>query len=216
MVDKVIETFQQTDPAEGETVIAENVSFEHFLKFFGEHHTEWLQGKVISVVSNNTQHQRLLGFLYKLLSLFLDFRPLGEVLLAGIPMKVGDQPAREPDLIFLLKANATRVKDTYIDGPADIAVEIISPESTERDRGKKFNEYEAAGVQEYWLFDPARQDCSIYALGQDGKYRRLPTDAEGRITSHLLPGFALHPDLLWREEPPNGAELIALVQGMVG
>jgi Uma2 family endonuclease len=93
-------------------------------------------------------------------------------------------------------------------------VEIVSPESAERDRGDKLTEYEAAGVQEYWLFDPLRQEASIYSLAKDGRYRRLPLDAAGSIVSYLLPGFVLDPALLWREEMPTGPELIELVQGM--
>ena len=44
-----------------------------------------------------------------------------------------------------------RVHRTYLDGPADLVVEIVSPESAGRDRGEKYYEYEAAGIPEYWL-----------------------------------------------------------------
>jgi len=76
-------------------------------------------------------------------------------------------------------------------------------------------EYEAAGVREYWLFDPLHTEAVIYALGADGHYHPTLTDTQGRLLSTVLPGFALDPTLLWQEEPPTGAELIALVQEMV-
>jgi hypothetical protein len=92
------------DPTEGEIIIAQGVSFEHFLAYFGEKHSEWLLGKVISIVTNNTQHNRILSFLVYFINLFLTFKPIGEVLLAGIPMYLGDtHPAREPDLLFVYK-----------------------------------------------------------------------------------------------------------------
>jgi Uma2 family endonuclease len=203
------------DPAYGETVIAENVTFENFLKFFGEQHMEWLLGKVISVVSNNTHHNAILGFLYNIISLFLGYKHLGRVLLAGVPMKIADEkPAREPDLLIVLNENVHRIKETYLDGPADIVVEVVSPESTDRDRGIKLSEYEAAGVPEYWLLDPLRTEANVYALGDDARYHPLSKDSEGRLVSNVLPGFALHPDLLWRE-PPTGAQLVTLVEEMV-
>jgi Uma2 family endonuclease len=205
-----------SDPAEGETIIAEGVSFENFLKYFGEQHTEWLMGKVINVVSNNTQHNLILGFLYNVLSLFLGLKAAGRILLAGVPMHIADdRPAREPDLLIVLNENRQRIKATYLDGPADIAVEIVSPESHDRDRGRKMREYEAAGVREYWLFDPLRTEAVIYGLGGDGHYHPVPGDEHGRLISTVLPGFALDPALMWRDEPPSGAELIELVQAMV-
>jgi Uma2 family endonuclease len=202
------------DPAYNETVIAENVTFENFLKFFAEQHTEWLMGKVISVGTNNTRHQTILVLL-TILNTFLSAKSLGRLLLAGVPMKISDtQPAREPDLLVVLNKNTSRIKETYLEGPADLVVEIVSPESTNRDRGIKLVEYEAARIPEYWLVDPLRTEANVYALGSDGRYHPLPKDAEGRLTSQILPGFALHPDLLWREQPPAGAELVALVQQM--
>jgi Uma2 family endonuclease len=217
MVEKFVEHEEMLDPAEDENIIAEGVSFDNFLKYFGEQHTEWLGGKVISVVSNNTQHQMILGFLYKVLSLFLSLRSLGRILLAGVPMRIAaDLPVREPDLLIILNEHVARIQATFIDGPADIVVEIVSPESNDRDRGKKLREYEAAGVPEYWLFDPQRTEAVIYHLGENGHYHPLPVDGDGNLRSNVLPGFRLQASLLWREELPDGAELIQLVQAMVG
>lgn len=215
MVERIYLPQEVPDPAQGETVVAEGVSFENFLKYFGEQHAEWLVGKVI-IVSNNTQHQRILLFLSKLIDFFLDFKPLGQLLLAGVPMKIwDDQPAREPDLIFVSNEHLSRIKPTYLDGPGDMVVEIVSPESTARDRGVKLVEYEAAGIPEYWLLDPQHTEAVVYVLGKDGQYHPNPRDAEGRLVSVVLPDLVLHPDVLWGETFPQGMELITLVQAMV-
>lgn len=216
MVDNTLPQQHIQDGRRDGAVLAENVSFDNFLQFFGEHHAEWIVGKVISVVSNNKAHQLLLVLLTKLIGLYLDFKQTGQLFSAGYPMLVHPgQPAREPDLIVLLTGNSHRAKQNYLDGPADVVVEIVSPESGVRDRGDKFEEYEAAGVSEYWLFDPLRKEAIFYLLGTDGLYHPVPLDGQGRLQSSVLPGFTLSPALLWRDEPPNGAEIIALVQGMV-
>lgn len=205
------------DPARHETVVAEGVSFENFLGYFADKHAEWLMGRVILIVTNNTRHQMLQGFLYNLISYFLGVKKIGRILMAGVPMYISEhQPAREPDLLVILNENRDRIKENRVEGPADIAVEIVSPESASRDWGAKLTEYEAAGVREYWLIDPQRTASDIWELSGDGRYRRRPLDAAGRITSGVLPGFAFDPELLWQDEHPAGPDLAALVEQMLG
>jgi Uma2 family endonuclease len=203
-------------PAPEQVATGEKISFADFLRRYDGQHAEWLVGEV-NVMSNNLTHQDLLLFLVKLLGLYLDFKPVGKLLMAGFSMYIAeDVPARQPDILIVLNEHLAHITETYLDGPADIAVEIVSPESVTRDRGAKFAEYEAAGVGEYWLFDPIRQDAVIYALSASGLYARLPLDAEGRLTSALLPGFALDPALLWAEARPEGLRLLRLASAMAG
>ncbi len=214
--DPLEQTEPMPDPFRNETIIAENVPWEEFLTRFSEVHAEWHGGRVIRV-SNNAEHNMLLVVLGTLLNLFLGLKQMGVVLSAGVPMRVREErPHREPDLLVVLNAHRERIKQNYLDGAADLVVEIVSPESDMRDYGDKRVEYEAAGVPEYWLFDPLRRDILVFALGADGRYQRLPRDAQGRVYSVLLPGFAFDPALLWRDELPAGAELIALVQALAG
>lgn len=183
------------------------MSFQDYLKAYDSVEgiqTEWIAGEVaIYPISKNRQHQGIIQFLTVLLNLFLRMKSLGTLLLDGFPMYLGDErPARE------------RIKATHLDGRADIVIEMVSPESSERDRGAKLDEYEAAGVLEYWLFDPLRTEARIYALGDDGRYHPVDTDAQGRLVSPLLPGFALNPALLWADELPSGMAVVALAQAM--
>ncbi|MGC8779664.1 MAG: Uma2 family endonuclease [Anaerolineae bacterium] len=77
-------------------------------------------------------------------------------------------------------------------------IEVLSAESAARDRGEKFCEYEAAGVGEYWLIDPIREQAEFYRLGSDGRYRLVLPDAEGRFVSQVIAGCAPRVDWLWR------------------
>jgi Uma2 family endonuclease len=198
---------------------AENMPFEEFLQRYEGIRAEWENGKVFVYMTNNTQHQDILLFLSTLLNIFLGTKAVGRLLLAGIAMRIPNEDyAPEPDLLIVLTPNLSRIQPTYLDGVADIVVEIVSPESSGRDRGRKFDRYEAAGVPEYWLFDPLREEASVYALRElngEQRYGRVPPDAQGRIVSPLLPGFVLDPALMWAEQLPNGQQIIAMVQEMV-
>jgi len=100
----------------------------------------------------------------------------------------------ETERPFVAKGRLDLLKETYLEGPADLVVEIASAESRLRDRGTKFAEYEMGGVREYWLLDPERKEADFYRLDERGRYRLMETDSEGIYRSEVLPGFRLKVD----------------------
>ena len=180
------------------------ITFDEYLEIDVEGaHLEWVDGKVIGYMANNLQHQRVLGFLEKVMGLFAEIHNLGEVVQAGYAMKLEKQKrGREPDLVFVAKENAEILTHKYLNGAADIAVEIVSPESVERDHQTKYAEYEIAGVKEYWLIDPEQKQADFYRLQTDGSYRSAQV-ADGVFRSEVLPEFFLRVEWLWQEHPPT-------------
>jgi Uma2 family endonuclease len=194
------------------------LTFEQFLIDYDGIHADLLpDGRVEVHMSTTVFHESVLGLLYRLLCDFLDFKPIGKVRSTSLVMRLRDDlPKREPDMTVVLNEHQDRLHETYIDGPANIVIEIVSLESAERDYVTKFNEYEAGGVPEYWLIDPQRRIFDIYALDASGSYHRLPTNQAGQIQSNVLPGFAFDPAVLWRDPPLRARELLALAEAMVG
>lgn len=149
-------------------------------------------------------HQFILGFLYRLIIDFVERGQLGAVLTASILMKLSSRPSgREPDLLFVAAGHLDRIKPTLIDGPADLVVEVMSPESEEQDRAVKLAEYEAGGVPEYWLVDSLRKEAYFYLLGEDGRYHLVPMPEDGVYRSRVLEDFRLRVDWLWRMPLPT-------------
>lgn len=120
---------------------------------------------------------------------------------------------REPDLLYVKTANCDRLRHTYLDGPADLVVEIISPESIGRDRGDKFFEYEEAGIPEFWLLDPQTQRAEFYQLNEAGRYQPIQP-VEGVYRSAQLSGFWLREEWLWQEPLPLPLKLLAEIAGL--
>lgn len=194
----------------------QTLSFADFLRQYEGKNAEWHAGQVVEKVTNNTRHNLIQGFLYQLLSIFLDMTKRGQVILAGVPMYISDDaPAREPDLMILLNENRDCLTDKYVAGPVDIAVEIISPGSDSIDRGEKFVEYESAGVREYWLIDPIRNEAIVYVLNEDGRYQRL-AEKDDTFTSNLLANFALKKSVLWQADLPKSMAILELANEMLG
>ncbi|MBI4671684.1 MAG: Uma2 family endonuclease [Chloroflexi bacterium] len=188
---------------------AGKISYEEFLEWYDEGFAEWVDGEIIMGQPPTYEHQDDSDFLTALLRFYVEARKAGKIISAPFQMRLKDQQSgREPDLMFVSKENLGRIKHAYLDGAADLIVEIISPESVGRDRGEKFVEYEAAGVREYWLIDPRRKQAEFYALGTDQQYHLVLIGKEGVFHSTVLDGFYLRIEWLWQNPLPTLAEVL--------
>jgi Uma2 family endonuclease len=183
---------------------ARKLTYEEFLTWCDEDTwAEWVDGEVVVLSPASRRHQDLADFLTAVLRAYVEAKGLGVVLSAPFQMKTGpDLPGREPDLLFVARENLGRLKDRYLEGPADLVVEVVSPESRLRDRGEKFAEYEAGGVREYWLVDPEARQADFYVLGPDNRYDRRRADAAGIYRSQVVEGLWVRPEWLWQDPLP--------------
>ena len=87
------------------------------------------------------------------------------------------------------RARAHFLTEKNLQGPPDLAVEILSPGTRRRDERLKRDLYERVGVREYWLLDPGRNVVTVYRRGKSGfKTPREHSAAEGdHLTTSLLP-----------------------------
>ena len=178
------------------------ITYEEFLERYSGIRAEWIDGVVelMSPVSN--VHQRIGNFLFRVLAEFVEVYDLGELFQAEFQMKLsGLRRGREPDILFVAKAKLAQLRLNHYDGPADLVVEIISPESIKRDRVTKFAEYQRAGVLEYWLIDPPTQQADFFQRDAAGHFQSVLPDEEGIYRSMALPEFWLRVAWLWQSPP---------------
>jgi Uma2 family endonuclease len=143
-----------------------------------------------------------------LLDDFVVAHDLGEILGPEFQVRIGRlRRRRVPDILFIAQARRDIIKTNHVEGAPDLIIEIVSPDSIARDWREKYLEYEAAGVHEYWVIEPAEEYVEAYALGEDQRYARLE-EKEGAIHSTALPGFYLKPAWLWEEPLPKVAEVL--------
>lgn len=188
----------------------EKMSFEEYIEWLDEDmRAEWVNGRIEIMASPASfGHQDVGGFLYSILRAYLESKDLGRLVLAPYVMRLAAiARGREPDLIFVQKDRVHLLTRHYLDGPADLAVEIVSPESNKRDRKVKFAEYQVAGVREYWLIDPDKQTAEFYQLDDDG-YELAALDEEGFYHSQVIAGFTLRVDWLWQTPMPATLDVL--------
>lgn len=104
---------------------------------------------------------------------------------------------RTPDVLFVSSSRRRIIKEYFIDGPPDMVMEIVSPESQVRDWHDKYIAYELSGVKEYWVIDPKARRVEAYWRGRDGKYSPIK-ETGGRIRSKVLRKLYIRPQWLWQ------------------
>jgi Uma2 family endonuclease len=81
-------------------------------------------------------------------------------------------------------------------GAPDWIIEIVSPGNLKHDTKTKYDLYEEAGVQEYWVVFPGEKTILTYVLDAHGRYQITAEYAEpGPMLVATLPGLAVE----WRE-----------------
>lgn len=182
--------------------VATKMTFEQFLEWYDEDtFAEWVDGEVVPMSPVGLEHQYVAGFLLEIIRLYVRVKGLGVVLHEPFQMRLSHS-SRAPDVLFVSNANLNRLKENYLDGAADLVVEVISPGSRARDRGEKFYEYESAGVCEYWLVDPERRQVEFYQLDENGVYQTILPDASGVYRSKVLDGLWIKVEWLWARPTP--------------
>jgi len=127
-----------------------------------------------------------------------DSQNIGEVY-SGVGIVLDHFTVRRPDILYYQKARTHLVGEIAMQGPPDLAVEVISPSSVEIDRVDKFAQYRSAGVANYWIVDPGSKTIEAWRL-ENGQYISAGRGEQGQTVQ--LPPF---PDLsiplsrLWRD-----------------
>lgn len=187
-------------------VSSSKMTYEEFLREYDGQYAEYVDGEVIKDMLVTDKHDSLTKFLISVLMFYVQTKNLGKI--HGEPyqmkMRFDDKvKGREPDIFFVATENFDRIKEQYFEGAADLVIEVISPESIIRDTEDKFEEYEMAGVKEYWIINPNRRTAIFYGYDDAGKYKMLPISAEGIFESRIIEGLWVNTNWFWQEELPN-------------
>ena len=105
---------------------------------------------------------------------------------------------RVPDLMvhteesFLALEGAKRSTILRDMPPPAIAIEIVSPGSTNRDRDYRYKrtEYAARNIQEYWIVDPQERQITV-CKWDNGQYEDAIVQGNDRIASDVVPALEI-------------------------
>jgi Uma2 family endonuclease len=160
---------------------------------------ELVDGEVAVSPSPTPKHSHVVVQLIVILGTFIDRLDLGE-LHHDVDTILDQFNVRRPDVLFFAKSRLGFIGDKAMEGPPDLAIEVLSPSSVEVERGDKFEQYRKAGVRHYWIVYPSSRTIEAWTL----KGRKYVEVGQGQGTATVrLPPF-LHLEIplarLWRTQ----------------
>jgi len=154
---------------------------------------ELSEGRLIITPSPTDQHQKISFKLSLLIGNHVLSNNLGEVRHAPMDVRLWEGKIRQPDVAFMSNEHLGRITEKMW-GVPDFVIEILSEGTAKIDRGKKYREYQKAGVSEYWIVDPLTQSIEVYTL-KNKSYKLFGKWCSGEIAkSKLLDGFEVKVD----------------------
>ncbi len=151
---------------------------------------EFIGGEVIMHSPAKARHVRVKDNILRMAQNFVIARDLGEVM-DEKTLCVFPRNDYEPDIVFFGPAKAAGIKPDTMKFPIpDFIVEVLSDSTEERDRGVKFQDYEAHGVKEYWIVNAEEEWVEQY-VEKVGRYELRLKSGSGEISSTVIPGFTV-------------------------
>ena len=169
-----------------------NLTYEDYVQFpdDGLRH-EIIEGEHYVTPAPSMRHQRICGRIFHLVQSYLDTHPIGEIFVAPFDVLLSEFNVFEPDLAYLSAERSYLLTEKNLQGAPDLAVEILSHSTRQRDQRLKRGVYERTGVQEYWLVDPDADAIDVF-IRTDDEFAAPRRFSRGEtLTTRLLPGLEL-------------------------
>lgn len=162
---------------------------------------ELLDGRLVMSAASH-RHEDLCLFLSTLLRGWLDERGGGVALGSRYPMRLDERWSPEPGLLVVTEAHRHRLTPQYLNGPADLVVEIATDGDPGLDGREKLPRYRQAGVPEIWLVSPQTSQVRTERRRPDGTCD-TGHHRTGTLESAVLPGVWIDVAWLWADPLPS-------------
>jgi len=196
---------------EGDFVIFKSgVTEERFWEIANEDtNYELIDGVLVIHSPASKEHEEIFGYLFSILNYYVSEQAAGVVLGSRFVMRLSSKWNPEPDMMVVLKDRQQALHETFLDGPANLVVEILSPSTRDMDHDKKVPQYLASGVQEVWLVDPLKKSIFIRNSQEEREYNS--PDSDEILESRVLPDLKIHCDWIWNRENNPIHEILKLI-----
>jgi Uma2 family endonuclease len=194
------------------SVRQDDCTFEDFVDLVADgQKADLLDGVIYMASPDNTVANRLNVWLAAIMSSFVEVKDLGTIYVLRVAYRIGRKRGPEPDIGFVPRALEATRRRGFIDSPPRLAVEIVSPDSVQRDYVDKRAIYEQARVAEYWIIDPDERKATFLVL-RGGRYKKV-SPVNHIYSSKAIPGLRLDVRWLWSDSRPPAYRVLQQLFG---
>jgi Uma2 family endonuclease len=140
--------------------------------------TELMDGELIMSPTPKPNHQTTVGSAHFYLKKTARH---GQWFVAPLDVHFDKVNIVQPDIFWVSGAESKcqiSPEDGYHHGAPDLVIEVLSPGTEGKDRGKKFNLYQRYGVREYWLVNIEAKLVEVFRL-ENEKFLRVGAFEQG-------------------------------------
>ena len=160
---------------------------------------EFIDGEVILHSPARNRHLDVTMLTAKLLHTFVALHRLGTVKSEKC-LCVFPRNDYEPDIVFFGPEKVAGLTPDTMKFPVpDLAIEVLSSSTEDRDRGVKFEDFAINGVGEYWIIDAVTQTVEQYVL-VDAAYELRVKSSSGRVCSIMIAGLEFEIEAMFDEQ----------------
>lgn len=159
---------------------------------------ELVKGEMVQMAPPGGEHGELALDLGSILRAYVRANDLGKAFVeTGYILRRDPDTVRGPDISFLRKDRLPPegTPRSFIDGPPDLAIEIVSPHDTVEEVDLKVEDYLQSGTRLVWVVQPKSRRVMVYR--PDGSGRMLQA-YETLTGEDVIPGFELPLTELWQ------------------
>lgn len=171
-----------------------NLTFEEYLAYDDgtDNRYELDNGELVLMNPPTVKHSLILKFLEKKFDSEIERLSLSWVALRDTGIRTGLRSSKLPDLSILTTEQAYRLmnQSAVFENPPLLAVEVVSPDSVNRDYRFKRTQYAAFGIPEYWIVDPLSSKVTVLLL-VEGFYEHQEFKGDERLKSQTFQELVL-------------------------
>jgi Uma2 family endonuclease len=177
---------------------SKTVSYEEWLRMpeVSDAIEEVVNGEIRIMPAPKWDHGEIVENLHDELTAQLDRRAI-RVRAAEFGLIIRKFPltSRVPDLAVFDRSTIIE-RDGYIHSAPQLAVEVLSPANTRREREEKLADYAAIGVPEVWVISPEARSIEVLYL-EDNHFRSSQVLTDGTLTPKLFPHVKVEIAKIW-------------------
>ena len=182
------------------TNLTKKFTFDEYLNYDNgtDNRYEFVDGELLLMNPPMARHSLIIRLISKILESEIERLTLDWLTLTDIGVRTSINRARIPDLSLVTREQIQPYIDisAVLETPPILVIEVVSPESVNRDYRYKRSEYAAAGISEYWIIDTGEKKVTILQL-VEGFYEEKVYTNNQQIVSLIFPELTITVEQLW-------------------